>query len=192
MPERVPFENERTEPAELARLAETLVGKGNIGLAYTYNEPLIGYDFVTDCARLARERGLLNVLVTNGCVNTEPFAALLSLIDAANIDLKSFNPLFYKQIRGDLDLVKANVAYAARHIHLEVTTLVVPGENDGEDEIEAIAAFLAGIDKNIPLHLSRFFPRHMMRDKPPTPAETMHKLRGAAEKHLQYVYLGNM
>ncbi|MDR0197010.1 MAG: radical SAM protein, partial [Oscillospiraceae bacterium] len=124
----------RVPPEELVRKAADLIPSGNIGIAYTYNEPLIGYEYVRDCAELARERGLKNVLVTNGYINEPALSALLPFIDAANIDLKGFTPEFYKNIRGDLETVKRTIELARGVCHVEITTLIIPGENDSRDE----------------------------------------------------------
>ncbi len=179
------------QPEELVLRALQLLECGNIGIAYTYNEPLVGYEYVQDCAKLARGRGLKNVVVTNGCISEGPFDALLEHIDAMNIDLKSFTQRFYRMVRGDLDLVKRNIASAAARCHVELTTLIVPGENDSEDEIEQLSGWVASLSPDIPLHISRFFPRHEMSDKSPTPVRTVYELAAAARKNLKYVYSGN-
>ena len=141
-------------PAELAALAEELKPRGNIGVAFTYNEPLIGYEYVRDCAALVRAKGMANVLVTNGTVSEKPWRELLPWIDAANIDLKGFQNDWYHRLGGDLETVKRSIEIAAGQIHVEVTTLLVPGENDSEEEIRALAKWLAEIRRDIPLHLS--------------------------------------
>ena len=182
---------EELMPEALAALAEELVPRGNIGAAYTYNEPLVGYEYVRDCAQAVRERGLVNVLVTNGTIEEAPWRALLPLIDAANVDLKGFTEGWYRRLGGDLETVKRSIALAAERCHVEVTTLLVPGENDGEDEIRALARWLAGISPEIPLHLSRFFPRHRMTDRPATPVETVYRLAELARESLRWVYTGN-
>ena len=179
-------------PDELLKKAESLVARGNIGLAYTYNEPLIGWEFVMDCAKLLCENGLLNVVVTNGYLCEEPLKTLLPYLHAANIDLKSFSPSFYRKIGGDLETVKRTIALSAESIHVEVTTLIVPGENDSEDEMNALSSWLASVDPSIPLHLSKFFPNYKMTDRGPTSEKTVEKLAGIAKEHLQYVYMGNM
>ncbi len=179
-------------PEQLADRALELRSSGNIGLAYTYNEPLVGYEFVRDCARLIRERGLVNVVVTNGYICREPLLALLPLIDAMNIDLKGFTDVFYRKLGGDLETVKATIEASARSCHVEVTTLVIPGENDDGDEMEEQSKWLAGISPDIPLHLTRFFPRYRYSDKVPTPPDTIYRLRDIARRHLQYVYTGNL
>ncbi len=178
-------------PEELASLARELVPRGNIGVAYTYNEPLVGYEYVRDCAERIRQAGLLNVLVSNGTIEEKPWRELLPLIDAANIDLKGFNESWYRSLSGDLATVKRNIVIAAEHCHVEVTTLIIPGCNDSPAEMQAEAKWLAAISPDIPLHISRFFPRHHMTNHPPTPVDTIYHLADIAREHLQYVYTGN-
>lgn len=178
-------------PEQLAAKAAELVPHGNIGVAYTYNEPLIGYEYVQDCARLVREQEMVNVLVTNGTIEEGPWRALLPLIDAANIDLKGFTPTWYRRLGGDLETVKRSIALAAERCHVEVTTLLVTGENDSTEEIRDLAQWLASISPEIPLHLSRFFPRYQMMDRPPTPVEQIYRLAEVAQEYLSYVYTGN-
>lgn len=178
-------------PEELTNLARELVPHGNIGVAYTYNEPLVGYEYVRDCAEHIHQAGLLNVLVSNGTIEEKPWRELLPLIDAANIDLKGFNDSWYRSLSGDLATVKRNIAIAAEHCHVEVTTLIIPGSNDSPAEMQAEAKWLAAINPDIPLHISRFFPRHHMTNHPPTPVDTIYHLADIAREHLQYVYTGN-
>ena len=178
-------------PEQLAAKAAELVPHGNIGVAYTYNEPLISYEYVQDCASLVHEQGMVNVLVTNGTVEEEPWRALLPLIDAANIDLKGFTPAWYRRLGGDLETVKRSIALAAERCHVEVTTLLIPGENDSEEEIRELARWLASISPEIPLHLSRFFPQYQMVDRLPTPVEQVYRLSEAAQEYLSHVYTGN-
>ena len=178
-------------PEQLADRAEELVPHGNIGVAYTYNEPLVGYEYVRDCSVLIRERGLVNVLVTNGMVEEDFWRALLPSIDAANIDLKGFTDAWYKKLGGDLETVKRSIMLAAEQCHTEVTTLLVPGENDSVDEIRELARWLASVDPDIPLHLSRFFPRYKMTDRPPESVEWVYHLADEARAYLTYVYTGN-
>lgn len=185
------IETARLTGQELVDKALALKERGNIGIAYTYNEPLIGYEFVMDCARLARAQGLKNVVVTNGYICEEPLLALLPLIDAFNIDLKGFTQEYYRKLRGDLDTVKRTIEIAAGRAHVEVTTLIVPGENDSEEEIDSLSAWLAGISPDIPLHITRFFPRWRMTDKEATPIRHVYRLAEVARKNLQYVYEGN-
>ena len=178
-------------PQALVDQAVKYTSRNNIGLAFTYNEPFIGYEYVRDCAVLCHEKGLQNVLVTNGYVNEGPLLALLPYIDAMNIDLKGFTDSFYKKLGGDLSTVKNTIRLAHSFCHVEVTTLVIPGENDSEKEITELAEWIAGIDRNIPLHLSRFFPCYQYEGKPPTDITSIYRLVKAAEKHLTYVYAGN-
>lgn len=178
-------------PAGLVEIALNQKAQGNIGVAYTYNEPLVGYEYVRDCAKLAHENGLLNVAVTNGYINAEPLLALLPLLDALNIDLKGFTQRFYSMVGGELETVKTSIALAAAQSHVEVTTLIIPGENDSEDEMEALSAWLASVRPDIPLHVSRFFPRYRMLAKPPTPVETVRRLAEVARGSLRHVYTGN-
>lgn len=178
-------------PEALVQLALALRPRGNLGLAYTYNEPLVGYEFVRDCAAMVREAGMFNVLVTNGTIEEAHWRALLPLIDAVNIDLKGFTEAWYRRLGGDLETVKRSIALAAEACHLEVTTLVVPGCNDGEDELRALSGWLASLSPDIPLHISRFFPRHRMNDLPPTPVDTVYRLAAVARERLRYVYTGN-
>lgn len=180
-------------PDVLVDKALELVPEGNIGIAYTYNEPLIGYEYVYDCSRLAHEKGLKNVVVTNGYISREPLQELLPFIDAFNIDLKSFRDAFYRKVCGGLsEPVKETIAAAAASCHVEVTTLIIPGLNDSDEEMEALAAWLASVSPDIPLHLSRFFPRYKMLDRPPTPPEKIYSLVDIAREHLKYVYTGNL
>ena len=185
------IETVELSPEALADKALELRNLGNIGVAYTYNEPLIGYEYVRDCAALIHERGMVNVLVTNGTIEEGPWRALLPLIDAANIDLKGFTSEWYRKLGGDLETVKRSIVLAAEQCHVEVTTLLVPGENDSVEEVRALAQWLASIDPEIPLHLSRFFPRYRMTDRPPAPVERVYRLTDEAREYLHFVYTGN-
>ncbi|MDD4111517.1 MAG: AmmeMemoRadiSam system radical SAM enzyme [Herbinix sp.] len=180
-----------TTACALVKQAYGLKGRGNIGIAYTYNEPLIGYEFVRDCAILAKEKGLKNVVVTGGFICEEPLRELLPVVDAFNIDLKGFSYEFYKGLKGDLDTVKNTISIAAAHCHVEVTTLIIPGENDSEEEMEALSSWLYTISPDIPLHISRFFPRWKMQDREATPVETVYRLADLARRKLKHVYEGN-
>ncbi|MCL2151666.1 MAG: AmmeMemoRadiSam system radical SAM enzyme [Oscillospiraceae bacterium] len=177
-------------PDEIATIATHYVSDGNIGLAYTYNEPLIGFEFLFDCATAVRDAGLENVIVTNGYINRAPLENLLPLIGAMNIDLKGFTNSFYEKLGGKLEPVMETIAVSSKQCHIEVTTLVIPEEN--EDDIEEIAKWLSSIDPEIPLHISRFFPRYLYSDKKPTPRATMYKLADIAKRYLSNVFLGNI
>lgn len=186
---------EQISPGELADLA--LIWKeqkraGNIGVAYTYNEPLVGWEFVRDTAQLVREYGMVNVLVSNGTASLTVLESLLPYIDAMNIDLKGFREEYYQKLGGDLKTVKAFIARAQESCHVELTTLIVPGENDAPEDMEAQAKWIAGLRPTIPLHITRFFPRYRMRDREATDAEQLYRLAGIAEKYLEKVYVGNV
>ena len=184
---------DRTSPKEIVAAAQRLEEtSGNIGVAFTYNEPLVGYEFVYDTARLLKEAGLAVVLVTNGQIEKDPWLHLLPYVDAVNIDLKGFTQSFYDWIGGDLKTTKAAIEMAAEAgVHVEVTTLVIPGKNDSAEEMAAEAEWLAGISAELPLHLSRYFPRYLS-DIPMTPAETLQRLRRIAGARLRFVHLGNV
>ncbi|HOM03151.1 MAG TPA: AmmeMemoRadiSam system radical SAM enzyme [Acetivibrio sp.] len=173
--------------------AKELMPQGNIGIAYTYNEPSVWYEFVYDTSVLAKKEGLSNVLVTNGFIGKEALLMLLPYIDAMNIDVKAYTSSFYKDICGGaLENVKETVKIAVEKCHVEVTTLVIPTLNDDLKEISEIAKWLSSLSRNIPLHLSRFFPNYKMQSIPPTPKETLYRAQEEAQKYLEYVYLGNI
>ena len=151
----------------------------------------MGYEYVRDCAALVHERGMVNVLVTNGTIEAAPWRELLPLIDAANIDLKGFTLEWYRRLGGDLETVKRSIVLAAERGHVEVTTLLVPGDNDSEEEIRSLARWLASVNREIPLHLSRFFPRYQMMDRPPTSVERVYRLADVTREYLSFVYTGN-
>jgi pyruvate formate lyase activating enzyme len=166
----------------------------SIGIAYTYSEPLIWYEWVFDTCKLARKSGLKNVFVTNGYINQKPLRDLLEFADAFNIDLKSFSEDFYKKIvGGKLKPVLETIKEISKRkdITLEVTTLVIPGYNDSDDEIEKLTDWLSGVSKNIPYHLSAYYPMYKFK-APPTQVSTLKRLKKIAEKRLNYVYLGNV
>ena len=180
-------------PAELADLAARLKQeRNNIGIAYTYNEPLVGWEFVRDCAREIRKRNMLNVIVSNGCVSEGVVAELAPLIDAANIDLKGPSQDYYDWVGGDFKTVCRTIAILrGSGCHVEVTTLVVPERNDGEADMDALAAIVASVSPDIPLHVTRFFPRWKMSEAFPTPISTIHHLADIARHRLRYVLVGN-
>lgn len=178
-------------PGQLVDLAGQQ-GGNNIGIAFTYSEPSVWYEYILDTAQAAKKAGLKNVLVTNGFINPEPLKELLPYIDAMNIDIKAFNPHFYQSVcSGELEAVKQTVELAVRSCHVEITTLIIPEMNDDEAEVGALARWLAGINRSIPLHLSRYFPQYRMT-KPVTPLETLRKSARIARQYLDYVYLGNL
>ena len=178
-------------PVEIPELVRAAGESGAVGIAYTYNEPLIGFEFVRDCAREFRKAGMANVLVTNGYVSPEPLAELLPLVDAMNIDLKSMDPDFYRKVcGGTLAPVMETIRTAARSVHVEITTLLVTGENDSEDAVRKVVDFVAETDPEIPLHLSRYFPQHRFT-APPTPPARLEAAWRIGREKLSYVYVGN-
>lgn len=165
----------------------------SVGIAYTYSEPLVWYEFVRDTAIRAHERGLVNVLVTNGFINRAPLDDLLPHIDAMNIDLKSCRDDTYRRVqKGALADVQACIARAREaHCHVEVTTLVVTGLNDTLDELRDAVDFIASVDPSIPWHLSRYFPNYHY-DREPTDVDFIMTVYREAKKKLPFVYVGNV
>ncbi len=193
-------EAEEITPQELADTALFYKDRGNIGVAFTYNEPLIGYEFVRDTARLVHEAGMRNVLVSNGTAEVPILEELLPYIDAMNIDLKGFTDEYYSEILdGNRKMVMDFIERAVKDCHVELTTLIIPGENDSEDEIRRMAEWIAGMkDKDgnviggdIPLHISRFFPRFHMTDRDATDVKKVYRLAEIARERLKFVYTGN-
>ena len=182
-------------PSELVSLGvrEREKDERMVGIAYTYNEPLVSWEYICDTAELAHGEGLANVLVTAGCVSEHVVRKVAPLMDAVNIDLKSIDGDTYKSIGGDLEAVKTSIRVfaAVPSCHVEVTTLVVPGVNDTPDHMERLAAWVAQVDPSIVLHVSRFFPAWRMRDRGPTPVSTVYALADVARGHLGKVYTGN-
>lgn len=180
-----------TPPDYLVNVALSLKSKGNVGIAYTYNEPFISFEYVMDSSKLAHEKGLVNVLVTNGYVCEEPLLEILPHIDAMNIDLKAFNEEFYKKIGGDLNTVLNTISIASQKCHVEVTTLIIPNENDSEEQIFRASKWLSEINEYIPYHISAFYPRYKYIDKEPTSPDLVYRLVKVAQKNLKFVYAGN-
>lgn len=183
-------------PETLAKEAAKHQKEGNIGIAFTYNEPLIGWEYVYDTAKLIKKAGMKTVLVTNGTASPEILEKLLPLTDAMNIDLKGFSWQYYRKLGGDLEAVKEFILLSAPSCHVELTTLIVPGENDGIAEMEAEAHWIASVKTKcptgqIPLHITRFFPRYHMTDKAPTDVEHVYRLADVARKYLKNVFVGN-
>lgn len=173
-------------------LAKSLIKDGNIGLAYTYNEPLINFEYVLDCSKEIRNSGMVNVLVTNGTIEEAPLRKLLPFIDAYNIDLKGFSQTFYDKISGDFESVKRTIKITSKVAHVEVTFLAIEGENDSDDYMEQMAKWLADINPDLPLHITRFFPNYLWKDKSITSKETLVRLKLIASKYLNRVSLGNI
>ena len=178
-------------PEQLAAKAAELKSRNNIGIAFTYNEPLLSWEFIQDTGRLVHENGQKNVVVTNGNFSVEIAENLAGIVDAYNIDLKGFTPEWYRKLGGDLEMAKAFITEAVKNAHVELTTLIVPGENDTPEEMESIARWIASLSPDIPLHVSKFFPRWNMVDRNETPAGRVYRLAEVARKYLQFVYTGN-
>ena len=180
------------EPEELVNIALRYQDIGNIGIAFTYNEPLVGYEFVLDTAMLSHEKGLKNVIVSNGTAELGILFDILPYIDAMNVDLKCFNSDTYKNVLGgDFEMTKLFIREASKKAHVELTTLIVPGINDSADEMREEVEWIAHINKEIPLHVSRFHPCFHMTDRGPTPVSTVYGLAEIAKEKLKYVYTGN-
>jgi len=182
-------------PRKLAENALEYRAMGNIGVAFTYNEPLVGWEYVLDTAKLVRESGMINVLVTNGTASLEVLEQLLPYMDAMNIDLKGFREEYYRKLGGDLRTVQEFIVRALEGCHVELTTLIVPGENDSVSEMEEEAAWIASVGeragKDIPLHVTRFFPRYQMQDREATQVQGVYQLAETAKKYLKHVFVGN-
>ena len=185
---------ETISPKKLSDLARSYKREGNIGVAFTYNEPLVGYEYIRDTAKLVHDNGMVNVLVTNGTATLEVYEELMPYIDAMNIDLKGFNDTYYNDLLGgNREMTMAFIEEAVKHCHVELTTLIVPDENDSEEEIREMSKWIASLPSKEPivLHLSRFFPRYRMLDKKPTDIEHIYHLVDIAKEELEYVYTGN-
>ena len=179
------------------RIAETAVGYGCRGVAYTYNDPVVFPEYAIDTAIACRERGLLNIAVTAGYINDGPRAELFGVMDAANVDLKSFNPDFYRRVVGGrLEVVQDTLRHLAHetNVWVEVTTLVIPGLNDSDGELGALAEWIAGeLGPDVPWHVTAFHPDNRMRDVPRTPPATLRRARALGRAAgLRYVYVGNV
>ena len=194
----VPVED--VSPEEVAEMAAYYRRRGNIGVAFTYNEPLVGYEFVRDTAKRVHEKNLVNVLVTNGTATPEILEEILPHMDAMNIDLKGFTDRYYTDVlKGNRRMTMDFIREAVQRCHVELTTLIVPGENDTEAEIRELSGWIAGLKhvhggkqgSEIPLHISRFFPRWHMRDRGATDPDLVYRLTETARQQLRYVYPGN-
>ncbi|HID42589.1 MAG TPA: AmmeMemoRadiSam system radical SAM enzyme [Archaeoglobaceae archaeon] len=178
------------KPEDVLKMTEE---KRADGIAWTYNEPGIWHEFALDSSKIVKEKGYYIVYVTNGYLSKESIDQ--HVLDAANVDIKAFNERFYKKIcKADLEKVLETTEYLYRkNIHLEVTYLIIPRENDSSEEIKSFSEWVYGIDKSIPVHFSRFHPDYQMLDKPPTPIETLEKAAEIAQDTgIEYVYLGNV
>ncbi len=183
-------------PGELVEIAIELRDKGNIGIAFTYNEPLIGYEYVLDTAKLAKENGLKTAMVSNGTAELSILKKLAPYIDAMNIDLKGFTDSYYsKVLNGNRNQVMDFISTAVKTAHMEVTTLIIPDENDSEDEMRSLSAWVGSLrnpdGSGVPLHISRFFPRFHMTDRNATDVDLVYRLAEIARENVEYVYTGN-
>ncbi|MFA5857385.1 MAG: AmmeMemoRadiSam system radical SAM enzyme [Candidatus Pacearchaeota archaeon] len=182
---------EEHSPEDIVRLALATHCKS---ISYTYNEPAIFIEYVKDCAIIAQDQGLKNILVTNGFFSDESFEYIKKYIDAMNIDLKGDNEFYKKYCGGIIEPVLELIKKCKENnIHIEVTTLIIPGLNDNEEILEGIAKFISEIDINIPWHISRFFPRYHMTEREITPIETLKKAEEIGKRYgLKYIHLGNV
>ncbi|MFA5793566.1 MAG: AmmeMemoRadiSam system radical SAM enzyme [Candidatus Brocadiia bacterium] len=189
----ISHEDAETEELKSEEAVDTTQKYKSPAIAYTYNEPFIWYEFVLETAMLAHTKGIKNVLVTNGYVNPEPLAEILPYIDAMNIDLKSIRPDFYRKLcQAKLEPVLATLKTANKSVHLEITNLVIPGENDALDQFEELSRWIAeNLGQDTPLHFSAYYPAYHLNN-PPTPAATLIKAYEIARKHLWFVYMGNV
>ena len=181
-------------PERLTEIALQEKRRGNIGIAFTYNEPLIGWEYVLDVAKLSREAGMKNVMVTNGTASLSVLENLMPYVDAMNVDLKGFSEKYYWDfLGGDRKMVMEFIREAAKSCHVEVTTLIIPGENDSEEEMRELSGWLASLDGKgeIPYHVSRFFPQFHLTDRGPTDVGKVYHLAEVAREKLRYVYTGN-
>lgn len=186
-------ESRKVSPDDVLRLARALTAEGNIGVAWTYNEPALSFEFIRDTAPLIKEAGLVNVMVSNGFISKEALEALLPLIDAWNIDLKGWHPDFYKTICGAArNPVLETIQRAHEVSHVELTNLVIPKENDDPQCFEDMVRWIGSLSPTIPLHITRFFPRWRMTNRPPTPVSTLVSLGEIARKYLNHVKIGNV
>ncbi len=177
-------------PSDLVKLA----GKdGSIGVAYTYTEPLVWFEYVYDSAKLLKDAGFFTVIVSNGYINEKPARELFKYIDAANFDLKSIRPDFYRKLcKGKLEDVQRTIGIAAEMgLHVEITNLLIPEKNDSDDDIRELIDWICDFNPSTVLHISRYFP-HYKLDAPPTASERVDFAYRAAKAKLKYVYTGNI
>lgn len=184
--------NTKTQYLSPEILQKMLKDHESVGVAYTYTEPLMWFEYLIDAGRAIHDVGGKNILVTNGMINEEPLHELMPLVDAMNIDLKTMNPEVYQKIlKGNLDAVKRTIETAYKNCHIEITNLIVTGLNDRKADIDTLIDYVAGIDSNIPLHFSRYYPNHDYT-KPPTSVKIIDYAYSKAREKLAYVYIGNL
>lgn len=183
-----------TQRLSAERLVELARKYRSVGVAYTYTEPLVWYEYLLDACQAIREAGMVNVLVTNGYLNPEPLSQLLALIDALNIDIKSMDDSFYREYcRGTLEPVLRTAKLAKEMgCHVEITNLIIPTLNDSDEHIDRLIEWVAGeLGVDTPVHFSRYFPCYQLTI-PPTPTSTLQRAYDQARSHLRYVYVGNI
>jgi len=181
------------EEVKVGQIVDKALESGCKSIAYTYSEPIIAIEFYKEVMKLARERGLKNVMVTNGYWSQESFNYIKDYIDAVNIDLKGSDEFYRKLCGGRLGPVKETIKRCSgAGIHVEVTTLLIPSENDSSEDLEEIACFLGSVDRKIVWHISRFFPMYKMLGKGVTSRESLERAKGIGERYLKWVYLGNI
>ncbi|ACR80382.1 MULTISPECIES: AmmeMemoRadiSam system radical SAM enzyme [Kosmotoga] len=181
---------QRVIPHQLIEIARS---EGTPGLAFTYNEPTVSFEFVLDTSRAAAKEGIYSVLITNGYIEQEPLKLLVQSISAMNIDLKGWNDEFYaKELGASKKHVLDTIEFVlSAGVHVEITTLIIPGKNDSLDEMREEAKWLASLSRDIPLHITRYFPNYKYTI-PPTDVKTLNELHNVAKEHLNYVYIGNV
>jgi len=188
--ERVPYQYREPE-----HIVANAVRRGCKSISYTYSEPTVFFEFAYDCACLARDRGLKNIFVSNGFMSPEAAEMLVPVVDGINIDIKAFTDDFYKSTCGGrLQPVLDNVRYFSGHgVLVEATTLIIPGLNDTEDELTALAEFIAGVNTDTAWHVSAFRPTYKMTDRPSTSAAILLRAQEIGfAAGLKYVYIGNV
>jgi len=183
---------QKISPEEIVELAKKYKTPA---VAYTYNEPAIFIEFAHDTAKLAHRIGLKNVFVTNGYLSRESFEYIKPYLDAANVDLKSMDDKFYQKFCGArlqpvLDIIRR---FHDAKIHIEITTLIIPGVNDSDANLRKISKFIADLSPEIPWHISRFFPAYKMADTPPTPLKSLDRAAAIGQQAgLEHIYIGNI
>lgn len=188
----IAHKEQKTALVQPERLLELALEDNSVGIAFTYNEPIIWYEYVYDTAQLFKKNGLKTILVTNGFIQEEPLEKLLPYVDALNIDVKAFKEEFYRKFcNGALADVMRTVEKAAGQVHVEITTLVIGGLNDDRQDMRDLTTWLAGIHEDIPLHISRYYPNYKMQN-PATSIDILYELRNMASEFINYVYIGNV
>lgn len=186
----IAFEKKETKEISLQTILDYSGKSHSIGVAYTFTEPLIWWEYLMDSTRKLKGIGQKNILVSNGYINEKPFSEIIPYMDAINISVKSMRQDFYdRYVEAQLDVILNSIKIAFRETHLELTYLLVPGMTDSEQEIGDFVDFVAGVNKDIPVHFKRFFPHYKMTDTAMTPNETMVKAYKIANQKLNYIYL---